>query len=88
MVHVNISVSSTKKLNGICIYNVSDVGQCAVHCSYRCICLMCRTEVVAGGDITSSATLSLGNSMGTVPHSLDEPRLGTAKVYSAGMFCH
>lgn len=38
MVHVSISINSiswAKKLNGICIYNVSDVGQCAAHCSYR-----------------------------------------------------
>lgn len=68
MVHVSISINSiswTKKLNGICIHNVSDVGQFAAHCSYRCICLVCRTEVVAGAGITSCATLSLGNDMGT-----------------------
>ncbi len=85
MVHVSISINSiswAKKLNGIGIYNVSDVGQCAAHCSYRCICLMCRTEVVAGAGITSCATLSLGHCMGTVPHSSEESRLGTANVYS------
>lgn len=37
------------------------------------------TEVVVGAGITSCA-LSLGNSMGTVPHSSGDSRLGTANV--------
>ncbi len=42
------------------------MGQFAAHCSYRCICLVCRTEVVlAGAGIPSCANLSLGNGMGT-----------------------
>ncbi len=45
---------------------MSDVGQFAAHCSYRCICLVCHTEVVlACAGIPSCATLSLGNGMGT-----------------------
>lgn len=38
--------------------------------------------MVTGAGITSCVTLSLGNGMGTVPHSSDESRQGTANVYS------